>query len=425
MLASADALDSYPTLYVSGLPPTITELDLVKVLNEMKMETKVIVERDPVTAAPLGRIKLVFRYLPDAERFYATVNGSMFLGAKVHLTFKDPNMNFSNTSGSKAIVVKHIPLGVTSLEFYESVRGYGRIISCKVMIDRSGTESYALLQFENQDCADKCLAEMNGSVFKGNTIALTWQFPKNSPYQYPTAKSATTPTVRTAGSPNGSNRASWQQPTSPNGQLAAAAGWTPPGSIPGDRSSWGPTSNVTAPIGGWTSGPPGQQNWTSPASSPSQSPPPAQWNPPSASPTPSWTGSNPTGGSPVPATATGWHSSNTTAPPPTASDAGLDDKNLYVKNLEEHIDNLELFNMFRKYGRIISARVMRDETNGRSKGFGFVSYESSDQAGRALREMNGKRYGTKNLVVNIAEPKGYRQSKLAAFHAHKTSVGGV
>lgn len=94
----------------------------------------------------------------------------MFLGAKVHLTFKDPNMNFSNTSGAKSIVCKHIPLGVTSLEFYEAVRPFGRIISCKVMIDRSGTESYALLQFENQDNADKCLNEMNGSQFKGNNM---------------------------------------------------------------------------------------------------------------------------------------------------------------------------------------------------------------------------------------------------------------
>ncbi|KAJ3047156.1 hypothetical protein HK097_000182, partial [Rhizophlyctis rosea] len=165
----SDGLENYPTLFVSGLPPTITELDMVKVLNDMKLETKVIIERDPVTSTPLGRIKLVFRYQPDAERFFATINGSMFLGAKVHLTFKDPNMNFSNTSGAKSIVVKHIPLGVTSLDFYETVRTFGRIISCKVMIDRLGTESYALLQFENQDHADKCVAEMNGSLFRGNS----------------------------------------------------------------------------------------------------------------------------------------------------------------------------------------------------------------------------------------------------------------
>ncbi|KAJ3195003.1 Polyadenylate-binding protein 4-like [Irineochytrium annulatum] len=185
---------------------------------------RVIIERDPITGAP--RVKVIFRHLPDAERFFATVNGSMFLGAKVQLTFKDPNMNFSNTSGSKNIVVKHIPLGVTSLEFYEAVRGYGRIISCKVMIDRLQTESYALLQFENQDHADRCLSEMNGSVFRGNTISLTWQFPKNSPYQYPTHKNAS-PQQNDAAGRNSPNN----NPLSPNpdgAQVAVAAGWNQP-----------------------------------------------------------------------------------------------------------------------------------------------------------------------------------------------------
>lgn len=68
---------------------------------------------------------------------------------------------------------------------------------------------------------------------------------------------------------------------------------------------------------------------------------------------------------------------------------------------------------------------MRDEVSGRSKGFGFVSFEASEMAARALRDMNGLRYGSKQLVVNIAEPKGYRQSKLAAMHAAKNGSGIV
>ncbi|TPX72705.1 hypothetical protein SpCBS45565_g00013 [Spizellomyces sp. 'palustris'] len=378
----ADALDSYPTLFISGMLPSITEMDLVKVLNEMKLETKVIMERDPVTSVPLGRIKLIFRYMPDAERLYATVNGSLFLGAKVHLTFKDPNMNFTNTSGSKSIVVKHIPLGVTSLDFYEAVRPFGRIISCKVMIDRSGSESYALLQFENQDHADRCVNEVNGSQFRGNTISLSWQFPKNSPYQYPTKRTSM----------------SKEQIIGVDAsQLGAPAGWSQTGST---TNGWGqPTPPNSPPPMSVT--PP---NWSS-APNPNAAP----WSPTSS--------------------ITGWHqgASQSGAPrhawetstPTIVPDIPLDEKNLYIKNLEEHVDNLELFNMFRIFGRIISARVMRDEATGRSKGFGFVSFETSEMAGRALRDMNGKRYGNKQLVVNVAEPKGYRQTKLAALHAAK------
>ncbi|KAJ1563980.1 Protein phosphatase PP2A regulatory subunit B [Nowakowskiella sp. JEL0078] len=322
----------------------------------------------------------------------------MFLGCKVHLTFKDPNMNFSNTSGSKAIVVKHMPLGVTSLEFYDTVRGFGRIISCKVMIDRSGTECYALLQFENQETADRCMQEMNGAIYNGNTIALTWQFPKNSPYQYPTKGPSPPPATRpgegrTTPSPGWQNSSSqsWNQPTQNGGWSQVP---TPP-STPQWQTA--PPVNFVA------------TSWQSPsANSPPDwsqgSPAPASWAAPPQPQTPGWT--------PPVQTAT-WES------PP--HDANLDNKNLYIKNLEDHIDNLELFNMFRKFGRIVSARVMRDDATGRSKGFGFVSFEADDQAQRAIAELNGRKIGLKTLVINVAEPKAFRERKLSAYHATKTT----
>ncbi|KAJ3040636.1 hypothetical protein HDV00_010661 [Rhizophlyctis rosea] len=83
--------------------------------------------------------------------------------------------------------------------------------------------------------------------------------------------------------------------------------------------------------------------------------------------------------------------SSTPSTPSSRSDIQLDPKNLYIKNLEPHIDDNLLSDMFSSFGRITSARIMRDDTTGRSKGFGFISFESSDQAARALREMNGKR----------------------------------
>ena len=59
-----------------------------------------------------------------------------------------------------------------------------------------------------------------------------------------------------------------------------------------------------------------------------------------------------------------------------------------------------------------SARVMRDET-GRSRGFGFVSYQSPDQASTAMHSMNGVVLGSKQIVVRLHEPKQLRQEKLA------------
>ncbi|KAJ1371595.1 hypothetical protein KIN20_033578 [Parelaphostrongylus tenuis] len=63
--------------------------------------------------------------------------------------------------------------------------------------------------------------------------------------------------------------------------------------------------------------------------------------------------------------------------------------NLYVKNLDDAVDDETLRKHFETYGKITSAKVMTDE-NGRSKGYGFVCFEKADDATNAVAEMNSK-----------------------------------
>jgi len=91
----------------------------------------------------------------------------------------------------------------------------------------------------------------------------------------------------------------------------------------------------------------------------------------------------------------------------------VDPCNLFIKNLDANISSSDLFNHFRRYGRIISARVMRDQETGNSKGFGFVSYTTAEEADKAKSSMHGKTLGTKQIVVRLHEPKKLREAKLA------------
>ena len=85
---------------------------------------------------------------------------------------------------------------------------------------------------------------------------------------------------------------------------------------------------------------------------------------------------------------------------------------LYIKNLEDGIDDEKLRSEFSNYGTITSAKAMKDD-KGNSKGFGFVCFSSPDEATRAVTEMHGRILVTKPLYVALAQPKEERPAQLS------------
>ncbi|KAG0177748.1 hypothetical protein DFQ28_005507 [Apophysomyces sp. BC1034] len=89
----------------------------------------------------------------------------------------------------------------------------------------------------------------------------------------------------------------------------------------------------------------------------------------------------------------------------------VDYTNLYIKNLDLNVKSSDLFNHFRRFGRIISARVMKNAQTKQSKGFGFVSFSKAEEALRALHEMNNQHIMSKPVIVAFHEPKKTRTDK--------------
>jgi hypothetical protein len=78
---------------------------------------------------------------------------------------------------------------------------------------------------------------------------------------------------------------------------------------------------------------------------------------------------------------------------------------LFVGGLSWNTTSDELRTAFSKFGAIQEATVIMDRTTGRSRGFGFVSFENAADASEAVKNMNGADLDGRTLKVNNAESR--------------------
>lgn len=77
---------------------------------------------------------------------------------------------------------------------------------------------------------------------------------------------------------------------------------------------------------------------------------------------------------------------------------------LYVGNLPFTVDDEKLKELFAAHGKIEEATVIKDRFSGRSKGFGFVTFATKEEAEKAISAMNDKEVEGRNLKVSEAKP---------------------
>ena len=95
--------------------------------------------------------------------------------------------------------------------------------------------------------------------------------------------------------------------------------------------------------------------------------------------------------------------------------------NVFIKNLDNAIDNKALHDTFSQFGNILSCKVAQDEM-GNSKGYGFVHYETAEAATSAIKSVNGMLLNDKKVFVGHHIPKRDRMSKFEELKANFTNV---
>ena len=77
---------------------------------------------------------------------------------------------------------------------------------------------------------------------------------------------------------------------------------------------------------------------------------------------------------------------------------------LYVGNLPYQTTESDLQALFEAAGQVASVNVVRDRATGQARGFAFVEMSDSEGAQKAIKELNQREYGGRNLTVNEAKP---------------------
>ncbi|CAN6995752.1 hypothetical protein BRARA_E00783 [Brassica rapa] len=82
---------------------------------------------------------------------------------------------------------------------------------------------------------------------------------------------------------------------------------------------------------------------------------------------------------------------------------------VYVGNLSWGVDDMALESLFGEQGKVVEARVIYDRDSGRSKGFGFVTYNSAQEVQNAIQTLNGADLDGRQIRVSEAEARPPRR----------------
>ncbi|XP_054461760.1 polyadenylate-binding protein 1A-like [Anoplopoma fimbria] len=270
---------SYPmaSLYVGDLHQDVTEAMLYEKFSPAGAILSIRVCRDMITRRSLGYAYVNFQQPADAERALDTMNFDVIKGRPVRIMWsqRDPSLR---KSGVGNIFIKNLDKSIDNKALYDTFSAFGNILSCKVVCDENGSKGYGFVHFETQEAAERAIEKMNGMLLNDRKV-FVGRFKSRKERE---------------------------------AELGARA-----------------------------------KEFT----------------------------------------------------------------NVYVKNFGEDMDDEKLREVFSKFGNAMSIRVMTDD-NGKSRGFGFVSFDRHEDAQKAVDELNGKEFNGKLIYVGRAQKKVERQTEL-------------
>lgn len=77
---------------------------------------------------------------------------------------------------------------------------------------------------------------------------------------------------------------------------------------------------------------------------------------------------------------------------------------VYVGNISYKAKEDQLTELFKQAGTVISAKIIINKINGKSKGYGFVEMETAEGMQKAIEMFHNYEFMSRPLIVNEARP---------------------
>ena len=96
---------------------------------------------------------------------------------------------------------------------------------------------------------------------------------------------------------------------------------------------------------------------------------------------------------------------------------------VFVGNLSFQLSDFELEDLFKGYGKVVSAKVIVDRRTGRSRGYGFVEMDTENTAQQAIDALNGTEVKGRPINVSFAKEQTNDRNSFNSGYSNDSSEG--